>query len=145
MNHIILFLTLPLTILSQIDRSCYYSGPEQVGYSLKNWFYNGKSWSTCEARCRADPTCNSWMGRNSGGACYLSIETTLRAMTPGTPYSDHHPHLFIAATCNPTKRPTKSPTPSPTLNPTPAPTIQPTPAPTINPTPAPTNNPTPAP
>eukprot|EP01084_Bolivina_argentea_P162545 282860_1 len=104
MKHIILFLTISLsqTVLSQIDRSCYYSSPEVVGYTLQNWFYSGPSWSTCEARCRADITCNTWMGRDSGGACYLSIETTLRAMTPGTPYSDHHPHLFIAATCNPT-------------------------------------------
>eukprot|EP01084_Bolivina_argentea_P162547 282862_1 len=144
MNHIILFLTFPLTILSQIDRSCYYSSSDQVGYTLWNWFYNGPSWATCEAQCRADVTCNTWMGRNSGGACYLSIEPTLKPIGD-TCCTDHHPHLFIAATCNPTPAPTTNPTHSPTFNPTPSPTTNPTPAPTNNPTHAPTANPTLAP
>eukprot|EP01084_Bolivina_argentea_P263228 445431_1 len=148
MNNIILFVILPLTILSQVDRTCYYSGPDMSGYDLAtNYLSSGSHPSSyCDTMCRQDSRCNSWMYRNSGGSCYLSTDTTLLLKNAdGTRFSDHHPHLFYAAKCDPTHLPTPSPTPALTPSPTPAPTASPTPTPTPSPTPAPTPSPTPAP
>ena len=68
--------------------------------SLKSWYLdhtNGGSgkWSQCEEMCRADPSCHSWMWRNSGGTCYLSVDSELRSGS----WSDHHPHTLNAANC----------------------------------------------
>eukprot|EP00964_Phaeocystis_antarctica_P010219 scaffold5611_cov48-Phaeocystis_antarctica.AAC.1 len=45
--------------------------------------------------CRADPSCHSWMRRNSAGTCYLSVDSELRSGGG----SDHHPHTLNAANC----------------------------------------------
>ena len=84
-------------------RDTYCSSSDQVGKTLKSWYFghhNGGSglWSQCETLCRLDSRCNSWMGRNSGNTCYLSIDAELKDKPLGCCH-DHHPHTFNAENC----------------------------------------------
>ena len=74
------------------------SSPDDVTMTLKSWYWVGASWSICEDLCRADPKCNSWMGRNSGNTCYLSEEEELNPRPSGC-CADHHPHTFNTLNC----------------------------------------------
>jgi len=102
----------PLPRCSSVDR--------YPTMSLKSWYLdhtNGGSgkWSQCEEMCRADPSCHSWMWRNSGGTCYLSVDSELMS---GITTPDHHPHTLNAANClvpPPPPPNLRSPTSSPTV------------------------------
>lgn len=90
--------------LSPNDRTNFCSSPEQLGMTLKSWYFghvNGGSglWSQCSTLCAEDPKCNSWMGRNSGNACYLSEDAELKVKPEGC-CSDHHPHTFNRGNCS---------------------------------------------
>ena len=79
------------------------SSSEQVGYTLKSWYFghaNGGSgkWNICGNLCKNDPDCNSWMWRNSGNACYLSVEPELMVKPEGC-CTDHHPFTMNSANC----------------------------------------------
>ena len=82
---------------------------------------NGGSgkWFQCEEMCRADPSCHSWMGRNSGNTCYLSVDSELKPNPYlGLPVNDHHPHTLNAANCLVPPPPSPPPPSPPPLCPT---------------------------
>ena len=92
--------------------------------TLKSWYLdhtNGGSakWAECEELCRADPSCHSWMGRNSGNTCYLSVDSELKPNPYDPSYTDHHPHTLNAANClvSPPPPSPSPPPPSPSLPP----------------------------
>ena len=81
--------------------------------TLKSWYMErGERWHQCEELCRADPRCQSWMGRNSGNTCYLSVDSELNP-NPSPARTDHHPHTLNAANCLVSPPPPSPPPPSP--------------------------------
>ena len=72
-------------------------------FTLKSWYFdetNGGSGkgSICGEMCRNDNKCNSWMWRNSGDTCYLSVDKELKLKTDGC-CRDHHPSMFGISSC----------------------------------------------
>jgi len=73
-------------------------------YTLKSWYFGetnggyGKG-SVCGELCREDSKCNSWMWRNSGDTCYLSVDKELKLKTDGC-CRDHHPSMFGLSGCS---------------------------------------------
>lgn len=72
-------------------------------FTLKSWYFdetNGGSGkgSICGEMCRNDNKCNSWMWRNSGNTCYLSVDKKLKLKAKGC-CRDHHPSMFGLSSC----------------------------------------------
>ena len=65
------------------NRAGFCSSPAQSQMKLKSWYYGPENGGTgrgnqCEALCRADPRCNSWMTKNNrNNPCFLSRDTEL--------------------------------------------------------------------
>ena len=88
--------------LSQTKENRFPVG--DMKYTLKSWYMdhtNGGSGkgSVCGELCRADSNCNSWMWRNSGNTCYLSVDKELK-LKPAGCCSDHHPSRFGFTSCS---------------------------------------------